>query len=333
MKIEQLYEFMILAHYLNFTTAAFKLHISQSNLSKHIAEIEKELGVSLFNRGRTLELTAAGSAFHEDVIQIHHSYLDAVKRCRDISANTKEELIIQEPYTMDTLGEVLYKSLRKFKTRNPYILSKFRNDSSKKSIESLEAGKVDIGITIDCSDQKWIQRISDKKGLVFYPIVQEPLYMWMHEGHFLNHKDHVTLEDLLNFPINMTNTRCFDPMRFMILDMFEHSLGVRPDLQARSTETLESFFMNTSDFNAVFLVSPGMITSPILTMQQDMVFKKIDDPRATITSYLVISADYDKASIDKFLDVVDEVVANDIEHKEGSRYLAELQDKEKAPTK
>ena len=43
MKIESLYEYIVLAHYLNFTTAASNLHTSQPNLSKHISELEQSL--------------------------------------------------------------------------------------------------------------------------------------------------------------------------------------------------------------------------------------------------------------------------------------------------
>ena len=69
MKIESLYEYIVLAHYLNFTTAASNLHTSQPNLSKHISELEQELGVTLLRREKRLELTAAGTAFLEDAIQ------------------------------------------------------------------------------------------------------------------------------------------------------------------------------------------------------------------------------------------------------------------------
>ena len=61
MKIESLYEYIVLTHYLNFTTAAANLHTSQPNLSKHILELEQELGVDLLKRGKRLELTPAGT--------------------------------------------------------------------------------------------------------------------------------------------------------------------------------------------------------------------------------------------------------------------------------
>lgn len=50
MKTEKLYEFLILSKTLNYSKAAENLYISQSVLSKHIKEMEQELGVKLFSR-------------------------------------------------------------------------------------------------------------------------------------------------------------------------------------------------------------------------------------------------------------------------------------------
>lgn len=324
MKIDSLYEYIVLAHYLNFTTAAANLHTSQPNLSKHISELEQELGVTLLRREKRLELTAAGAAFLEDAIQIHHLWKDATKRAREIDAREIEELVIQEPYIMDALSEILFKSVMRFKRYDSQVMTKYYAEKGKKSVELLEAGKVDIALTIDCNNIDWITKVSEKKSLIFYPVVREPLHIWMHAAHPLASKEKITLEDLLQVPISMTATRHFDPMRFAVLDLFTASLGTRPTLQTFSSETLNEFFMNTHDRNAVFLVSPIVAASPLLQMQDNMVSRPIDDERARITSYLIFRADYQKKSIDRFLDTVEKVVAENIKHAEGSLYLTDI---------
>lgn len=61
MTITQLRYFMAVADQLSFTRAAKELLISQSNLSQHIAKLEAELGVTLFERDPAgLALTAEG---------------------------------------------------------------------------------------------------------------------------------------------------------------------------------------------------------------------------------------------------------------------------------
>ena len=51
MKIEQLERFLVVADCLNFTTAADRLYVGQSTISRQIAALEDELGVTLLIRG------------------------------------------------------------------------------------------------------------------------------------------------------------------------------------------------------------------------------------------------------------------------------------------
>lgn len=324
MKIESLYEYIVLTHYLNFTTAASTLHTSQPNLSKHILELEQELDVELLRRGKQLELTPAGTAFLEDAIQIHHLYKDALTRVREIASHEMVELIVQEPYVMDAMSEILFKSVTRFKRENPYVTTKYSHEKNKKSVELLEQGKIDIALTVDCNNNEWIEYVSEKKNLIFYPVIQEQLHVWMWKDHPLARRDTITLPDLLDTPINMTATRCFDPMRYAILDLFKKSLGTRPDLQALSYDSLNEFFMSTHDRSKIFLVSESMTKSQLLLMHHDMISVPINDPRARITSYLLLRNDYGKPAIDQLLDTIEQVVAESVVQSETATYLQDI---------
>lgn len=64
MNLQWLYYFNTIAELEHYTRAAEKLHVSQSNLSHAIKELEEELGAELFERkGRNVKLTKYGEIF------------------------------------------------------------------------------------------------------------------------------------------------------------------------------------------------------------------------------------------------------------------------------
>ena len=72
MHIEYYGEFIVLAEELNFHAAAERLHVSQSALSKHIAELERHHHIRLFERDRaSVRLTAQGAVFLEQAIRLN----------------------------------------------------------------------------------------------------------------------------------------------------------------------------------------------------------------------------------------------------------------------
>ena len=60
MNFRNLQYFLAATEEKNFTHAARRLYISQQSLSGHVAKLEEELGVPLFERGPELKLTYAG---------------------------------------------------------------------------------------------------------------------------------------------------------------------------------------------------------------------------------------------------------------------------------
>ena len=64
MELRHLRYFVTVAEELNFSKAALRLHTAQPSLSQQIKDLEKRLGIQLFNRTkRKVELTVEGEAF------------------------------------------------------------------------------------------------------------------------------------------------------------------------------------------------------------------------------------------------------------------------------
>jgi LysR family transcriptional regulator, benzoate and cis,cis-muconate-responsive activator of ben and cat genes len=68
MELRQLRYFLALSEELHFKKAADKLYIVQPALTKQIQDLEKELGVVLFDRNkRRVKLSVAGQYFKEKI--------------------------------------------------------------------------------------------------------------------------------------------------------------------------------------------------------------------------------------------------------------------------
>lgn len=66
-----LYYFLMVAREENVTRAANALHLTQPTLSRQLAQLEEELGVKLFDRGkRKITLTAEGVLLHRRAKEI-----------------------------------------------------------------------------------------------------------------------------------------------------------------------------------------------------------------------------------------------------------------------
>ncbi len=95
MKVSQLQYFTTLAELQNMSRASELLHMSQSSLSKNIAAIEEELGVSLFDRnGKHISLNSAGQRFLVCFHHMLHEYESAVDEITTMSTGTTTKIRI-----------------------------------------------------------------------------------------------------------------------------------------------------------------------------------------------------------------------------------------------
>lgn len=75
MEIELLEEFVTLARFLNYRKASEQLFITQTTLTRHIQQLEAQLGVPLFNHTtRSVSITPQGSMLLDGARSICDTY-------------------------------------------------------------------------------------------------------------------------------------------------------------------------------------------------------------------------------------------------------------------
>lgn len=92
MDTEQIRVAVAVARHGSFTGAALRLYMAQSTVSRHVAALERELGVPLFVRGpRRVVPTAAGEGFliaaQEVLTDLERAVTDARRTRSDAQAS------------------------------------------------------------------------------------------------------------------------------------------------------------------------------------------------------------------------------------------------------
>ena len=177
----------------NLTEAAAALYTSQSGVSKHIKDLEDELGVQLFIRKgkRLLGLTEPGQAL-AGIVDRMLIDADNIKRLSaDFTSTNEGELIIATTHTQARY--VLPPIVARFKEAFPKVHLVLQQASPVEIAELLANGEADIGIATE--------------SLTNYPqLVSFPYYRWQHSlivpnGHPLSQQQTITLPDLAKWPL------------------------------------------------------------------------------------------------------------------------------------
>ena len=177
----------------NLTDAAGALLTSQSGVSKHIRDLEDELGVEIFvRRGkRLLGLTDPG----KEVVAIVERILLETENLEQVSASlAKREsgsLVVATTHTQARYS--LPRVIAEFKKAYPDVRLTLKQASPKDIASVLLEGQADLGIATDT--------LEDNAG-----ILALPFYTWEHavvvpQAHPLTRSKRVTLEAIAEFPI------------------------------------------------------------------------------------------------------------------------------------
>lgn len=177
----------------NLTTVANTLFTSQPGVSKHIKDLEDELGVEIFvRRGkRLLGLTEPGKELLAVVERILLDVQNARSIAEHFSSQQTGSLSIATTHTQARYA--LPEVIKCFKQDYPKVHLVLHQGSPREIADMLTAGEADIAIATE-----WLSHVPE--------IVTFPYYTWHHavvvpQGHPLTHLATVTLADLADYPI------------------------------------------------------------------------------------------------------------------------------------
>lgn len=147
MELRQFEYFVAVAGEMSFTRAAERAHVVQSALSTSIAKLERELGVSLFDRSRQqIRLTAAGERFHthaHEVLRASRAATESVDEFRGSLSGTVEFGSLVSFGPLDVA-----RALGDFHREHPHVRLRLRLSQAGASsyLSSLVAGTLDLAL-------------------------------------------------------------------------------------------------------------------------------------------------------------------------------------------
>lgn len=145
LSLRQLRAFAAVAELSQFTLAAERLHITQSALSMLIRELEKELGVKMFDRHtRMVRLTESGKEFLVTVRRILAELENGVAQTRELATYKRGRVTIASATVL--AATLLVPFMREFAQQQPGIKLVLRDMAEEQISSNLVDGEVDLGV-------------------------------------------------------------------------------------------------------------------------------------------------------------------------------------------
>lgn len=201
MELRQLRYVVAVAEEGNFTRAAARAHVAQPAVSQQIAQVERELGATLFERSpRGVALTAAGAAFlpyARAALAAATAGSDAVRTLRGELAG---ELAVG---TIPSPSEWLVRQLGAFGRRHPAVRVTLRTGDPEALADGVAAGSLDAA-AIGVMAVRQPAGPAGKRlpaGLASQTIATEPLVAVVPLDHPRAGEAAVSLSDLRDEPL------------------------------------------------------------------------------------------------------------------------------------
>ncbi|BAC92368.1 LysR family transcriptional regulator [Gloeobacter violaceus] len=188
MDINQIRYFLAIVETGGFTKAADSLLISQPSLSVSIRRLERELGVTLFERGgRRAVLTPAGQFFLGTARAIWDRYQFVLNGLRDFRSQPTLRLGILRTFRIDDFSKMII--IFREKCSNAVI--EFRDGTVKDLHNWLEQGEVDLIVTE-------LTSLEDTETSL--ALFQQDYLLAVPQNHPFAHRDRVSLAELDDQP-------------------------------------------------------------------------------------------------------------------------------------
>jgi DNA-binding transcriptional LysR family regulator len=267
MELRHLRSFLALADELHFGRAAERLGMAQPPLSRHIQQLEAEVGVPLVERSpRGVKLTRAGEILRDRVRPQVEGITAAIAESRAVGAGWRGRLRV------GFITNMSYAFL-------PRLLEKLRTSAPEAAVDVAEASVDDSerGVREERFDLALTRLPIDDQGLMQRVLHEERLMLAMPATHPLAEKEAISFADLVEEPFIMCQRHDGAPIQHLIMKRCEEAGFLPRVVQQVGGKTLMMELVAGGMGLTVVPESSSYSTRP------GLVYREVTNPIAPVT--------------------------------------------------
>jgi len=191
MEIQNLRAFVAVAETGSFSLAAERLHLTQPAVSKRIAQLEEQLGTTLFDRiGRNTSITEAGTALLPHARSVQMQLQAAEQSVRDLAGEVSGKLSLATSHHIGL--HRLPPVLSYFSQEYPQVHIDIDFMDSEQAYDLILHGEMELAVVTLAPQQV--------PNLVAHGIWEDPLDFMVQRGHALAKEKNLALKSLSAHP-------------------------------------------------------------------------------------------------------------------------------------
>lgn len=198
MTLQQLNYVITISECGSLNKAAEILYVAQPSLTGAVKELEKELGITIFNRsGRGVTLTNDGTEFLLYARQVYAQYKELLEKYGKAGNLKKKFGVSTQHYSFAVKAFV--EMVKTFDT-SKYEFA-IRETKTKEVIDDVSTMRSEIGILyLSAFNRKALLKILSSQQLEFHSIIHCKPYVYLWKGHPLAKQKSITLPELQQYP-------------------------------------------------------------------------------------------------------------------------------------
>lgn len=205
--------FLALAKDLHFRKAAERLYISQPGLSRQIKQMEKDLGISLFERhNRKVELTKAGLYLQQELSNTFTRLDDIIAHAKLLNDGMDGNLKLG--YVGSAMQKVIPELLLKYKSKHPQVLFSLNEMDNDKQIQALLNQEIDVGFVR-------MERVP--RGINIQSVFEDTFSLVLPKDHPLDESNFKDLVQLKDESFILFDSSYSESYHEKVMQIFDHS--------------------------------------------------------------------------------------------------------------